>query len=595
MTTSCPQRPHTFHIPVMGTGFTIDTPLRIAKYGISSVISLVDDTLIEQMRAFYCKQEGLPYSEITGRQENARALRITAYLDLLGEMIQKQVTDLQNAPFEPGSQITRYFDMLPDSPLKQSYQEMLATTDSTQKAQMQQILRTQATPGSIDVNIMTKLDRAIYRNGEKLSAEYSDAMAALRGYANSTLKSSLVLSAGMNPRLYSYIGQFDDFFPDENGSFKKRITLKVSDYRSAIIQGKFLAKKGIWISEFRIESGLNCGGHAFATNGELMGPILEEFKVRRTELINMLHPIYLKGLEKEGRTIVKEPNKVCITVQGGIGTTDENEFLLKYYNVDGTGWCTPFMLVPEVANVDKTHLDKLVAAGKEDVYLSDSSPLSVLYWNLRNSASEIARLTRIKAGKPGSACPKGHAVTNSEFTEAPICLASRHYQKQKLENLPHEGLNDEQMAAVKEDVLIKCCICHELGGSVKIMHGIEPDATPTVCCGPNIVNFSKTASLEEMVSHIYGRLSLMTNPDRPHMFVTELAIYIENFCKELEKYRLELSHRTPKYFGEVKKNLLNGIEYYRQLANEFVEETQHKFLDELKILHEKLEGIGIPA
>ncbi len=34
----------------MGTGFTIDTPIKVAKYGISSVISLVDDVLIEQMR-----------------------------------------------------------------------------------------------------------------------------------------------------------------------------------------------------------------------------------------------------------------------------------------------------------------------------------------------------------------------------------------------------------------------------------------------------------------------------------------------------------------------------------------------------------------
>ena len=31
---------HNFYIPVMGTGFTIDTPLKVAKYGISSVVSL---------------------------------------------------------------------------------------------------------------------------------------------------------------------------------------------------------------------------------------------------------------------------------------------------------------------------------------------------------------------------------------------------------------------------------------------------------------------------------------------------------------------------------------------------------------------------
>ena len=41
---------HTFHIPVMGIGFSIDTPVKVAQYGISSVISLVDDNLIEEMR-----------------------------------------------------------------------------------------------------------------------------------------------------------------------------------------------------------------------------------------------------------------------------------------------------------------------------------------------------------------------------------------------------------------------------------------------------------------------------------------------------------------------------------------------------------------
>ena len=92
---------------------------------------------------------------------------------------------------------------------------------------------------------------------EKLPTEFNDAHAALRGYANSDLESSLILSAGMNPRLYSYMEQFDDFYPDENRYIKKKIVLKVSDYRSALIQGKFLAKKGLWVSEYRIESGLN--------------------------------------------------------------------------------------------------------------------------------------------------------------------------------------------------------------------------------------------------------------------------------------------------------------------------------------------------
>ena len=112
--------PHLFHIPVMGTGFTIDTPLKVAKYGISSAISLVDDVLIEQMRKFHCGRLGLQYREIPHNQKDARANRITAYLNLLDEQVRTQISALRSSPFEPGNEITRYFEMLPDSPLKDS-------------------------------------------------------------------------------------------------------------------------------------------------------------------------------------------------------------------------------------------------------------------------------------------------------------------------------------------------------------------------------------------------------------------------------------------------------------------------------------------
>lgn len=293
-------RNHTFHIPVMGTGFTIDTPLKVGRYGISSVISLVDDVLVDQMRKVHSEKAGEPFEPIARNEEDGRARRITAYLDLVDRLLKRQVNELQASPFEAGSEITRYFEMLPEAGLKDKYRLMLAETDPARKAALEQGLRPLAVPGTIDVNIMTKLDRDMYKQGEKLGPEYSDAISALRGYAKSVLRSSIIFSAGMNIRLYGYLPKLKDFIPDDRGHMEKKVILKVSDYRSAFIQGKLLAKKGVWVSEYRIESGLNCGGHAFATKGILIGPILEEFKNRREELVEQLHKFFVKAMGDRG-------------------------------------------------------------------------------------------------------------------------------------------------------------------------------------------------------------------------------------------------------------------------------------------------------
>ncbi len=583
--------PHLFHIPVMGTGFSIDTPLRVAKYGISSVISLVDDVLIEQMRKFHCQRLGLKYREIRHGDQDARANRIRAYLDLLDELIHDQVRELQSSSFGPGSDITRYFEMLPDSPLKESYSKMRAIPDPEEKARRQDVLRGRAVPGSIDVNIMTKLDRDLYHDGIKLPQESADAMSALRGYAGSKLSSSIIFSAGINRRLFGYLAKFKDFFPDEMGLLHKRIVLKVSDFRSAMIQGKFLAKRGLWISEYRIESGLNCGGHAFATDGHLMGPILEEFGRKKTELVDHLHELYSRALAGMKYAPVRSPHEVRITVQGGIGTAYENRFLLEHYGVDGTGWGTPFLLVPEVTNVDDVHLDKLSAAGNCDVYLSDRSPLGVPFWSLRNSASEETRRQRIIANKPGSPCPKGYAVSDTEFTKVPICSASRTYQRLKLEQFAESDISSQKLGTKKNAVLAKSCICQDLAGCVTLKNGLDKDARPAVCCGPNIVNFTKVASLEEMISHIYGRLSLLTDPDRPHMFIRELSLYIDYFRGELQKRSEGLLDKTAKYFLEFKRNLMNGMEYYQSLAEQISLEQRERFFKNLNSLFEEMDKI----
>ena len=237
---------HIFHIPVMGLAFTIDTPEKVAKYGISSAITIMEDHLIEKMRECLCKKENIPYEKISEKEDDCRAKRITSYLNLLNEIVFKQIEKIRSEDFEKDYDINHYFKMLPDNSVeKKIYQTLFQYAESDRKV-IYQKLKDFIVPGSIDVNIMTKLDKTNYdKEGNELPSEYSDALSALRGYGNSNLKSSIVFSAGMNPRLFSYCEQFPDFFPDENGNIKKKIILKVSDYRSALIQGKYLAKKGL--------------------------------------------------------------------------------------------------------------------------------------------------------------------------------------------------------------------------------------------------------------------------------------------------------------------------------------------------------------
>jgi len=102
---------HSFYIPVMGTSFTIDTPIRLAHKGISSVISITDDGLIESVRKFYAQKLNLPYEPILKNDEDARARRITAYLDMVKEVVEGNFDKLMNdSPLEG---LGKYAQLLP--------------------------------------------------------------------------------------------------------------------------------------------------------------------------------------------------------------------------------------------------------------------------------------------------------------------------------------------------------------------------------------------------------------------------------------------------------------------------------------------------
>lgn len=586
---------HTFHIPVLGLAFSIDTPLKVARYGISSVISIVDDILVERMREFYTQKTGKDFNPISPKTPDFRAKRITAYLNLLKEIVDDQFSSLTNSEFVQGSEISKYFELLPErSAPKELYNTMLNTSDYKVKAELQKILRKKIQCGSIDVNIMSKVDKINYDpNGDALSEQFTDAIAALRGFAQSNLSSALVLSAGMNPRLYSSLGDFPDFYPTTNQKFRKKIILKVSDFRSAFIQAKFLAKKGLWISEFRIESGLNCGGHAFATEGYLLGPILEEFKQRRQEMVESLFEIYQVALENKGMSMPKIPVQK-LTVQGGIGTAKENDFLIQHYDLDGTGWGSPFLLVPEATNVDNNTLDDLMNATHEDFYISGSSPLGIPFNNFRKSSAETLRMERIKKGRPGSPCKKKFLVSNTEFTEQPICTASREFQNLKIKQLEDSNLPEDEFTKQFDLITEKVCLCEGLATSAYIKNDIlkpKESKAVAVCPGPNLAYFSGRFTLEEMIKHIYGKINLINDTERSNLFVNELNLYLEYLEKDINQHLGQLNDKKHKYFTKFKEQLRNGINYYKELVPQLLNETEKyrmKMLSELAELENAL-------
>jgi hypothetical protein len=581
----------------MGLGYTIDTPVRVAHLGISSVISIVDDILMENMRKFYSEKFDIPYNNIGTKVEDFRAKRITAYLNLVDKLVHDKYEELVNNFHKKESELEKYFDLLSDSKqIREKFDQLLENKSLKDVANW---LRENLLPGSIDVNIMTKLDKVNYLKGEALPSEFNDAHAALRGYANSSLSSSLVFSAGMNPRLYSYLENFEDFYPDENGFLKKKVILKVSDFRSAMIQGKFLAKKGIWVSEYRVESGLNCGGHAFASQGFLLGPILHEFKEKREDLLAETFKVYQGGLKEKGKTPMDIVPAMKITAQGGVGTNEEHQLLLDEYNLESIGWGSPFLLVPEACQIDGQTMELLKNAGEDDLYLSDASPLGVPFNNVRGASQQLQIREYLKEGKPGFPCTKRFLVFNTEFTDKPICTASKQYLRKKIDEVETAGFSAEEQQEQINKLTVKECLCEGLTNATYLGKGIETDSKRTgvsICPGPNIAYFKQVVSLKEMVDHIYGKINLLKGVKRPNLFLKELKMYVDYLENKLKELHAEQDEKQLVYFRKFRQNLQDGINYYQQFFQKYEHKLQEMKKDvfaELEAFSQKLENFKI--
>jgi hypothetical protein len=129
---------HTFHIPVMGLAYTIDSSIRVAKYGISSVISIADDELIEKANAFCHQKLKLPNQEITKKISDYRAARITSYLNLADKIVKEKFEKFKTELAESKLALENYIAILPNKfEIKRGLQHFIADGSLIKEIQKQ--------------------------------------------------------------------------------------------------------------------------------------------------------------------------------------------------------------------------------------------------------------------------------------------------------------------------------------------------------------------------------------------------------------------------------------------------------------------------
>ncbi|WP_290766399.1 hypothetical protein [Fibrobacter sp. UBA4297] len=452
---------HKIHIPVMGICYTADTPIRVAHLGITSVISLVDDGLLEEYRMAYAERLGLDL----GSPQTTRIGRIRSYLDFVADEVERKFTRLCAERFDGGSDKDLYFLMLPlDSRLRVEYDGIFAKTGLARIA-AEAALTEKMEPGEIQANIMVGLNHD------------EAAFDAVRGFAASKVAGALVLSAGVNLSVFEEIAKYKDFYRTRDKAPTKKIILKVSDYRSALVQGRYLAKKGLEVYEYRIESGVNCGGHAFFESKKLLLDVVQEFVEKRKELFETTRAMIAKfaqsaenaifsaggtaarsaGSNVSVQGILPPPSPARITAQGGLCAPEDIEKIMSL-GIDGVGVGTPFLLVPQATSVDKETRRLLANAKSEDVCISHASPLGIPFVNLQTSTAAKICERKIqeyfapeseKSGnpelKPGFPCRQHYLCQKIPGFDHPVCRASREYVVWRLAEIDEQ--EKEELAA----------------------------------------------------------------------------------------------------------------------------------------------------
>jgi hypothetical protein len=321
----------------------------------------------------------------------------------------------------------------------------------------------------------------------------------------------------------------------------------------------------------------------------LFGPILEEFKAKKEQLVQSAHELMIKALETKNLPVPQQPLALKITAQGGVGTAEEHSFLLNHYQIDSVGWGSPFLLVPEATSVDEETRNLLAKAEEDDFYLSNISPLGVPFNTVKGMSNDFWKQKRIKDNKAGSSCPKKFLALNKEYDAEGMCTASKKYQDIKLAELEQQKntLSEKAIEQKKAEIFEKACLCVGLANASYLENGMEIKGQQqgvVICPGPNLAYFDKIISLADMVKHIYGKNNILPHNTRPNMFVKELQMYVEHLKKgvaECSENRTAI--QTKKWTG-FKDNLQKGIDYYKELFAQ-----THFFTEEKEQLQRQLE------
>ena len=117
-----------------------------------------------------------------------------------------------------------------------------------------------------------------------------------------------------------------------------------------------------------------------------------------------------------------------------------------------------------------------------------------------------------------------------------------------------------------------------------------------MCPGPNLAYFDKEVSLLEMVRHIYGNANVMTDPNRPNLFVKELKMYVDYLKNDIKNISTEVNASQVKKLKAFKSNLFEGIAFYQDFfANtHYFQNSINEIQKQLEYYSNELSGVQVP-